>query len=108
MATTAPTAAPDRVCRAPELLLVVADASAAPVPVDPAPEVAAPAAPPVPVAVDPAVALALALLVPLVFPTRPTPYALVDAPSSAHVRPPKTCAMNVSSCHVELRWPREV
>lgn len=41
----------------------------------------------------PAVALPL--------PTSPTPYDFVDAPSSAHDRPPKTCAMNVSSCHAE-------
>lgn len=58
------------------------------------------------------------------FPTSPTPYALVDAPSSAQTRPDMTCCMNVSFCQaacglgsrlsygrrdvLELRCPREV
>lgn len=33
------------------------------------------------------------------FPTRPTPYALVEAPSSAHVSPPITCCWKVAFCH---------
>lgn len=36
---------------------------------------------------------------PVELPTRPTPYDLVEAPSSAHFRPPMTCPMNVSFCH---------
>jgi hypothetical protein len=34
-------------------------------------------------------------------PTNPTPYAFVDAPSRAHIRPPLTWLRNVSSCHAE-------
>ena len=35
------------------------------------------------------------------FPTKPTPYAFVEAPSSAHVKPDMTCCMKVAFCHAK-------
>ena len=82
---------PNALCAAPELFdalevaLDVADAEALPV-LDPVAEPEAPAE------VDDELLVEVELP-PL--PTSPTPYALVDAPSRAHVRPPKMCEIKV-------------
>ena len=82
---------PNVLCAAPELFdalevaLDEADAEALPV-FDPVAEPEAPAE------VDDELLVEVALP-PL--PTSPTPYALVDAPSRAHVRPPRMCEMKV-------------